>query len=532
MKVLVVGSGASGVHFARTVLERGHEVTLLDVGREGTPQPLPEASFAELKRQLPDPTAYMLGPECEGAILPDFDAEFYGIPPGREFILDTPRDFKVRSRGFAPLFSFARGGLAEAWTAGCYPLNAGEMSDFPFSWERLEPHYASVARLIGVTGAEDDLARFMPLHDGLMEPLRLDAHSERLVASYARQRERMNRELGCYLGRTRIATLTADLGARKACSYLGRCLWGCPTNSLYTPSLTLAECLDNERFEYVSGVEVTHFELGAGGRVEKVVARRSDSPEEVVSFAADRVALAAGTLTSTKIFLESARRAGGETPVLSGLMDNRQLLVPFVNLRQLGRSWSPDSYQYHLLGFGLEMDDPRDYVHCQLTTLKTTLMHPIIQKLPVDLRTATEIARVAHAALGLVNVNFRDTRREENQITLGPTDGSLSLRYSPDAGEPQRIADTVGRVKRALRRLGCIVPPGMMHVRPMGASVHYAGTLPMTREAGPWTTDEFGHSRDFENLYLVDGSTYPFLPAKNITFTLMANATRIAAEAF
>jgi hypothetical protein len=29
-----------------------------------------------------------------------------------------------------------------------------------------------------------------------------------------------------------------------------------------------------------------------------------------------------------------------------------------------------------------------------------------------------------------------------------------------------------------------------------------------------------------------DGSTFPDLPAKNLTFTLMANATRIAEEAF
>ena len=77
-----------------------------------------------------------------------------------------------------------------------------------------------------------------------------------------------------------------------------------------------------------------------------------------------------------------------------------------------------------------------------------------------------------------------------------------------------------------------MVAPGMSHVRPMGASVHYAGTLPMTREPAPWTTDENCHSRDFKNVYLVDGSTFPFLPAKNLTLTLMANAVRVAERAF
>lgn len=34
------------------------------------------------------------------------------------------------------------------------------------------------------------------------------------------------------------------------------------------------------------------------------------------------------------------------------------------------------------------------------------------------------------------------------------------------------------------------------------------------------------------NLYLIDGATFPFLPAKNITFSLMANAVRVAETAF
>jgi len=54
----------------------------------------------------------------------------------------------------------------------------------------------------------------------------------------------------------------------------------------------------------------------------------------------------------------------------------------------------------------------------------------------------------------------------------------------------------------------------------------------MARTGGPLTVDEHGHSRDIQGLYFVDGATFPFLPAKNLTFTLMANATRIATAAF
>jgi len=66
----------------------------------------------------------------------------------------------------------------------------------------------------------------------------------------------------------------------------------------------------------------------------------------------------------------------------------------------------------------------------------------------------------------------------------------------------------------------------------MGASVHYAGTIPMQRDRAPHTTNPNGRSHDYPNLVLADGATFPFLPAKNLTFTLMANAVRIVRAEF
>jgi choline dehydrogenase-like flavoprotein len=529
--VTVVGSGASGVHFALSVLRKGGSVRMLDVGREGRPPAHPDASLDELKQRLDDPAEYFLGRRFDAALLPGNTDEYYGIPPSKDYVFDQPEHFGHRSTGFAPLFSFARGGLGEAWTGGCYPLTAAETESFPFPYADLAVQYGEIARRIGVTGAADDLARFMPVHGHLLPPLQLDRHSAMLVERYARVRERLN-QTGAYVGRTRVATLSQSLGSRQGCDYLGRCLWGCPRGSLYTPSQTLRECQTFPSFEYVPGAHVSHLRLTSGNRVSAVVATREHDGAEQV-FDADRVALAAGALLSTRIFLTTLLRESGQRIRLRGLMDNRQVLVPFVNLGMIGKAFDARSYQYHLLGMGLETDTPGDYVHGQITTLKTALVHPLIQRLPFDLATSTYLFRAVHAALGLVNVNLRDTRRDGSYVELTEErTPRLAIHYEPDAGEPARISAAIRRVKKVLRALNCIVPPGMAHIRPMGASVHYAGTLPMTQEAAPFTTTAQGQSRDIENLFLVDGATIPALPAKNITFTLMANAARIAEAAF
>lgn len=533
--VTIVGSGASGVNFALALLDKGYSVTMIDIGF-AAPEPLhTQLSFNDLKEKLDDPARYFLGDGFEGVVRPDSEGEYYGFPPSKNYVFEEPDDFGFRTSGFSPLFSFARGGLAEAWTAGCYPFSDADLGAFPFAYDDLAPYYNEVSRRIGVTGADDDLSRFLPLHENLLPTLKLDRHSQMLLDAYDRKRTALNADLGCYVGRTRVATLSRDHEGRRACDYLGRCLWGCPIQALYTPSQTLNQCRAQPNFKYVSEHEVTHFRTNDRNEVTEVVAR-SLATREPLELPVERLVLAAGTLRSSEIVLRSVYEATGSIIRLGGLMDNRQVLMPFLNLRLIGQPFDDQTYQYHLLGLGLETKAAPEYVHGQITTLKTAMMHPIIQRLPFDLRTSAIIGRAMHAALGVVNLNFHDTRRDENYITLiGDGSGSeprLALHYSPDAAEPRRLRDGMARTRKALRKLGCIVPPGMTHVRPMGASVHYAGTLPMTGEGREWTTDENCRSRDFPNLYIVDGSTFPFLPAKNITFTLMANALRVAAQAF
>lgn len=534
-RLVVVGSGASAVHFALSALEKGHEVLMLDVGRDRPAPVMPEASFAELKERLDDPVGYFLGDELEAVLYPGGAAEYYGFPPSKNYVFRGVPQFKWRADGFSPLASFAQGGLAQAWTGGVYPFNDAELTDFPFSHGEIAPYYDLVAKRIGISGAVDDLARFMPVHEHLLPPLDLDEHSEVLLQAYGRRRRRLNEARRWYMGRSRIATISRDKDGRRACDYLGRCLWGCPSHSLYTPALTLEECRRFSRFRYVNGVYVSHFKVDQQRRITRVVteAVATGAIEEVP---VDTLVLAAGTLSSCKIFLESIYRETGEIVELKGLMDNQQILMPFVNLTMLGRPYNPNSYQYHQLGLGLEGDQPHEYVHGQITTLKTALIHPIVQSMPFDLKTALSIFRNLHAALGLVNVNLHDNRRDTNSVTLEPgaavNPGRLLIHYEVAAAQTAQIRLAMSRVRKALFALNCVVAPGMSHVRPMGASVHYAGLLPMTPRAGPWTTTSNGQSRDFENLFFVDGTTFPFLPAKNLTFTLMANAARIADRAF
>ena len=305
------------------------------------------------------------------------------------------------------------------------------LKDFPFSYETSNPVTTKLPKRIGIAGTEDDLSRFMPIHDNLLSPLKLDEHSALLLSEYERHKLFLNSELGCYVGRSRVAALTQDMDGRQKCSYLGRCLWGCPSEAFYTPSLTLNQCKNFPNFRYLTGAVCEPFQAqfkpSNSARCCQLPCTRTPGRifpvDKLVSSREDRYRL-------RRIFLQSIFEGTREIVKLQGLMDNRQVLMPFVNLKMIGKRYDPETYQYHQIAMGITGDEPQGYIHALITTLKTALIHPIIQNIPLDLPTATYLFRNLHAALGLVNVNFHDTRREDELCNPGTQAGCFGSGFT------------------------------------------------------------------------------------------------------
>jgi choline dehydrogenase-like flavoprotein len=537
VKILVIGSGPSGVHFALTALRKNHQVIMVDVGHRRPETALPSEDFLGLKSRLRDPVGYFLGPSFDSVSLPGLNGEYYGLPPSKKYVFDRPEEFSIVEDGLTPLVSFAAGGLAESWTGGCYPLNDHELVEFPFDYDDIAPHYSEVAARIGVAGGEDDLSSCFPHHAHLSPMLEFDESGSLLLAAYGRRREKLSTKYNAYLGRSRQAVLSRAQGERQACTYCGRCLWGCPNGAFYTPSLTLRECLTYANFQYCPNAFASHFRLSPSGAIEHLSSYDLKSRVKT-QYSADAYVLACGTLSSSNLVLRSIYKSRKEVIRLTGLMDNRQLLAPFCNFSMLGRPHNSKSYQYHQLAFGIKADAPDEYVHGQITTLKAATTHPIFRGLPLDLRSAIGVFRQLRSSLAVLNLNFCDRRREENYLTLSEplqtASGwpAMTIHYRPSVDEGSILRKAHATARGFFRELGAPLIPGMAHIRPMGASVHYSGTLPMSAQKRQWAVSPECRSYDIENLFVVDGSVMPFLPAKNLTFTLMANAVRVASKVF
>ena len=527
-RIVVVGGGVSGAHAALTLLERGHDVELWDVGRKEKPIPAHGATFHDLKSQLPDPVTFFLGTTLE-ALVPPTSSELLRYPPSRDFLTSSEDPlWPFVSDGFSPQGSFAKGGLANGWGANALSFDENDLSDWPVSFSEMEAAYKTVCSRIPVAGpVEDDLTPYLPGIFPSQAPVRLSGADQRLLEAYRRSRRKVEK-LGVKIGTARLAVVT-DSARPDACVYCDRCLWGCPQDAIYNPrASTLKECEAYNTFRYVPGRLVLSL-LSTDSTIRSIRFFDTET-REIREEPCAVVFLSAGALQTGAIFLRTLKAARPDIGLQTeGLMDTAVVRVPFVALGSLGHAPEERAFQFNRLILGMITESapwPR-YLHGELLHLSSLLYYPLIERMPFDSRFSKTLFFAMRAAIGAATLFFPDRITSGNrQVLLDQPAGweKVQLCYRETADKEHYIRQSVSRARSALRRLACL-PRGVVR-SPAGAGIHYAGTVPMG--TGPKRCDSTGRSNLFSNLYIADGAAFPSLPSKSITMSLAAHATRVA----
>jgi choline dehydrogenase-like flavoprotein len=155
--IFVIGSGPAGMASAVALVQKGHEVTMLDAGvelerdRARMVQQLENQdsadwdrdALARLKENMRSSTSGILLKYTYGSDFPYRETEKY-IPREAENVAMVP--------------SLAKGGFSNVWGAAVLPYLADDMSDWPISLNELVPHYQSILAFIGLAATRDDLA--------------------------------------------------------------------------------------------------------------------------------------------------------------------------------------------------------------------------------------------------------------------------------------------------------------------------------------------------------------------------------------
>jgi choline dehydrogenase-like flavoprotein len=519
--IVVIGSGPAGMAAARALCDGGHHVVVLDAG--DTIEAGGMDVFDALARTEPEQWPPELARQARGA----FAVSVKDVPlkPAYgslfPYALDDP-DLPIERERVETLPSLARGGLSNSWGASIMPYRARDIEDWPIPLRELEPHYEAVLRFVPNAGQHDELAELVPLYTDAPGPLRRTAQTEMLLSHLLRHAAAL-RTAGLTFGASRLA-VAATARDPHACRYCGLCLHGCPYGSIYNSAHTLAELVDSGRVEYRGGIYVDR--LSENGETVRIDFHERGRPTATGQLRAARVFVACGTISSTRLMLDSMNC----TEPGRSLQDSLYFVLPMLTAR--AAPVGVERQGNTLAQIFLELQDARisqRTVHLQLYGYNDIMLAALAARLPLEEHRLERLLAPAFGRLVVIQGYLHSA--ESPGLTLQCSADGVRLRGEDAGAARTRVRGIVRRLLKNGRLLGMVPLPGLLQIGQPGKGNHLGGSLPMRRAPGKLESDTLGRVGGWRRVHVVDAAVFPSVPATTVTLSVMANAHRIAAAA-
>ena len=236
------------------------------------------------------------------------------------------------------------------------------------------------------------------------------------------------------------------------------------------------------------------------------------------TYTAKKVVMAAGTLATTRIVLQTLKFTNS-VPLYSSPSAAFLLWLPrFLGLKR------QSGFGLGQLSYALNIDDSITAFGSTFATTGIPLSEfaryvPFRRPYSIELlRTLLSSCVAGNLFLpgNLTNAEAQLTSKNSLKVL-----GHYSDKVKPLMNQAQK------KIRKTYARLGAILLPRTFMIGQPGGDIHYVGTLPMKNLPSIGETSSTGEVKGLDGIYVVDGACLPFLTEKSHTLTIMANADRI-----
>jgi ferredoxin len=481
MRLAVIGTGPSGWSTTKKLLSLGHDVTVIDTGlvESDTTSDL-QAGRSHLSKKM-----------------------FFGSDlPYRSF----PSGPSHASNQVNPLSSFAKGGLSLVWGATMLPYCPEDTTEWPKHISTLEKYFVEIVGEIPVTGEFDGLsAAYGDFYsrNGISPSSRIN----RLLESYSTLKDD---EIS--VGVSRLAVETGIPGIN-GCIYCNKCITGCPSNLIWNSrdpinGATYLKSRLNKIEETVSGVNLEVIDING---VSSVIGGY------------EKVFLGCGPIETFRILASS-----GLVDKSVVLKDSATFFLPLIALPKLGFR-SDNSFGLAQVFIRLGKSDSKPSSQFQLYEYAEDLISRAQNALPFGKFLPKTILRFALKRM-LVGIGYLDGKFSPSIKIILLENGSIFTELDSEGmtikQRNQRIQESIKRLSQSIRSQGLLPLRSLTQIALPGEGVHFGAWLPMGEKS-----DLLGRPIGSHNIHVIDSSVLPSIAPGPITFTVMANARRIAEQA-
>jgi choline dehydrogenase-like flavoprotein len=512
--VVVVGSGAGGAAAAWALTTGGAKVLLLEAGPAYNP-----AADYRLDRDDWERTAFPAKVQTRGRhvfvtmqLLEDRWSQLRSWNKQRGQLVTGERRAVLGYHHVVGL-----GGSTLHFTGEMHRLHPASMqmrtrfgvaSDWPFSYDEIEPLYLELERLIGVAGPEREPSRPRSAPYPL-PPHKLSYASQKLQAGF--------RKLGLNYGPNARAALSQPYDDRPDCNYCGGCMRGCPRLDKGSADLTyLRHAERTGRLAIETEAAAVAIEAGEDDRIRGVVYRDRRGAQQRTRTRA--VVLACGAIETPRLLLASS--VGNESGLVGrNLMETVAWGTAGLHPEPLGshRGLPADGicWDHNAPDTQAGMIGGCRYSHA---THEADLMGPIAYAQRVVggfgrahksrmRQTFGRVLSVGAVGESLPNggtfVDLDPARRDNNGVPLA----RIHARVDDDTA--RRLAFMAKTCRAALEAAGVVEIIEAYGSYDAFSATHVFGTCRMGKDAKAHVVDPFCRHHRWRNLYIADASVFP-----------------------
>jgi hypothetical protein len=487
---------------------------------------IPEDNYLSIRRNDPDQYKYLVGQNGEGLKWGKVGKGAQITPPRLYMTEQVDKYLPLKSANFSPLESLGYGGLGIGWGLQCWEYSDSDLTRTGLNTSKIRAAYEIVSQRIGISATKDVASDYTIGSLKTFQPsASADQNHTYIQNKYLKHKDAMEAN-GVYVGRTPLALITEDLDDRKGYKYQDMDYYSNSVNSAWRPPVTIQALRKKANFIYVGSRLVTNFTEKDGlVKVSGIDTKNSIS----FSVCCRKLVLASGALGSARLVLRSLGKPGVRLPILS----NPHSYIPCVQPVMLGKGTEEKKLGFGQLSYFIDKaGDDAGISVASSYSYQSLMLFRLISQLPINFADARNVARYLTPGLVIMIAQHPDVPSPEKYLSLvkaseSPTGDKLEANYLLTAKEENTWRNRENQYISLMRRFSTFAMKRVPTEH--GSSIHYAGTLPFSKtNRGEFSLSPSGQLHGTKNVYVADSSGFNYLPAKGLTFTLMANAHIIA----
>jgi choline dehydrogenase-like flavoprotein len=413
------------------------------------------------------------------------------LEPEEVFENETPGKEWYTSPGF--------GGNSKCWMGGTTRMMPGDFqlrsrygvgTDWPLTYDDLEPHYAVVERVMNVSGPADSP---MPRAAGFPLPPHRFSDPDTLLKKQFPQ--------GWFQMAT--ARASAPTGQRGVCCATGICAL-CPVDAKFTIQNGMASLYKDPRITLQLRAEVQTVETAAG--VAQAVNYLHAGA--VIRETGDLIVLGASALFNPHILL----RSGFDHPLIGRRLHEQMPLYVTLDLKGV-KCYNGSTVLSGLGYLFYEGEHRREHAACMIETWSSPFAYRPDDALRVERGRWNE-----RLMLGFL---FDDIPSETNTVTVSPHNPRMArVRFNGYSDYAQRGAD---QIPRMIDKLAQALPIERIVGTGLGTTAaHIQGTVVMGNDPATSVVDRHLVHHKYRNLLVLGSSAYPTASPAYPTLTVSA----------